>query len=427
MHMATSSFSRSMALALALSAAASQAAGLVVHEWGTFTTLSASDGRPLGGLYVDATRLPAFVHGLPYFNYDPAKGWAGLDKLRNVTVKMETPVLYFYSPKAVEVDVKVKFVGGTISQWYPAAQASETNPATPFVDFAAAPYQGHVAWKAKVLAPEANPPYTTTPTGQETEEWIAPRRVQANMLQGAKGEYERFLFYRGLGGWPNTVKIAFKNDSVFTVTNDGDENIPWLMVYDRDRVHMNNATVWWQGPLKARGSFSVTRTKASQDYAKGMAAMDTLKAHLIEAGLKLDEAMALLNTWYNGYFLEGGLKAFWILPRAMVDRILPLTVIPVPEEVERVIVGRSEILPPEFERELRRAQAADTLAKFAKDKYYLAYQDFLNPGKDWGGTALAPYPSRRAEAYAPLGHRTPTFGFGGVLRDILGRPASAPR
>lgn len=425
-HAPLASALRAGAFAISMSfamAPAAHAKGLIVHEWGTFTTLSASDGRPLGGLYVDATPLPAFIHGLPYFNY--ADGWASLDKLRHTTVKMETPVLYFYSDVEIDVDVKVGFKGGTISQWYPAATESERNPTTPFVDFAAAPYDGHIAWKTKVLAPGSNPAYTTAASGQETAEWTAPRMVDANMLQGTKGEYERFLFYRGLGGWPNTVKLVFKNDSVLTVTNDGDEDIPWLMIYDRDRVQMGNASVWWQGPLKARGSFSITRTKGNQDYGNGMAAMGTLKAHLVKAGLKSDEALALLNTWYNGYFLEGGLKAFWILPRAMVDRILPLKITPAPVATARVIVGRSEILPPDFERELRKAQSTDSLAKYAKDKYYLAYLDFLNPGKDWGTTGLrAPYPARRADAYAPLGP-SPAFGFGSGLRDILGRPAPA--
>jgi hypothetical protein len=424
---------RKLRLALAFSAAAFTAAypggnGLNVHEWGTFTTLAASDGRQLGGLYVDATRLPAFVHGLPYFNYDLAKGWASLDKLRNVAVKMETPVIYFYSHDTVDVDVKVKFTGGTISQWYPTAYAGETNPVSPFVDFATAPYAGHVSWKAKVLGHGGKEPaYTTTASGLETAEWTAPRAVGANMLQGSKGEHERFLFYRGLGCWPNTVKLAFKNDSVMSVTNDGDENIPWLMVYDRDRVQMSNASVWWQGPLKARQVITILRSSASQDYAKGMAAMDTLKAHMIKAGLRTDEATAMLNTWYNGYFLEGGIKAFWILPRAMVDRILPLTIQPQPDSIERVIVGRSEILPPEFERELRKALAADSLSRYAKDKYYLAYLDFLHPDKDWNPTGLpAAYPARRSGAYAP-GMHTPAFGFGGILRDILGRPALPSR
>ncbi|MEO6096274.1 MAG: hypothetical protein ABIW76_11455 [Fibrobacteria bacterium] len=192
---------RALRLALALTAAgaagAADAKGLMVHEWGTFTTLSSSDGRPLGGLYVDATRLPAFVHGLSYFNY--ANGWAALDKLRHVTVKMETPVLYFYSEAEADVDVKVEFKGGTISQWYPATTESEHNPTAPYVDFSASPYDGHISWKAKVLAPGANPAYTTSASGQETGEWTAPRMVDANMLQGSNGEYERFLFYRGLG------------------------------------------------------------------------------------------------------------------------------------------------------------------------------------------------------------------------------------
>ena len=91
-----------------LAGGTAEAKGFIVHEWGTFTTVSAGDGRPLGGLYVDASRLPAFVQGVPFFNYDPASGWAPLSKLRHVTVKMETPVLYFYSPAPLDVEVQVR-------------------------------------------------------------------------------------------------------------------------------------------------------------------------------------------------------------------------------------------------------------------------------------------------------------------------------
>ena len=77
-----------IAATVAPSAQVEAPTGLEVHEWGTFTTLNSSAGKPLSGLYVDASRLPDFVHGLPYFNYDPLKGWATLDRLRNVTVKM---------------------------------------------------------------------------------------------------------------------------------------------------------------------------------------------------------------------------------------------------------------------------------------------------------------------------------------------------
>jgi hypothetical protein len=371
--------------------------GLEVHEWGTFTTLNSSAGKSLSGLYVDATRLPDFVLGLPYFNYDPLKGWAALDRLRNVTVKMETPVLYFYARKEMAVDVKVDFPGGTISQWYPVCYESETNPTGPFVDFAQAPYPGHAAWKATVLAPGPALPYSTTASGKETSEWTAPRFTESNQLRGANGEIEKFLFYRGLGNFPSAVEMRFLADGKLQVKNGGTEDIPYLQVYEMaygGQTGSQVATVWYQGPMQAGLEIRLQRERTSAVPANPSGSMEDFRLELEKAGLTMMESRALLNTWYNGYFIEGGLKAFWILPRAMVDRILPLSIAPEPDKIERVIVGRSEILTPEFERELYQAEAADSLAaRFGKDKYYMAYLDFLSKDKDWHmttGTRPAP-------------------------------------
>jgi hypothetical protein len=337
---------------------------------------------------------------------------------------METPVLYFYAADSLDVDVKVKFAGGTISQWYPRAYDREADPAGPFVDFAAAPYAGHIGWKAKVLAPGMQPAYTTAGSGLETPEWTAPRNVASNMLRGEGGEVERFLFYRGLGDFPNTVKLKFRDDSTLSVANDGEDNLPWLMVYDRrNGGDAMPAGILWQGALAAHAMISVPVPKlASTDYGLGMAAMDTLQNRLIQAGLFPDEAKALVQTWYDGYFHEGGLKAFWILPRTLVDRILPLTISPAPEVLQRVIVGRSEILWPAFESELRAARDADTLGHFSADKFRMAYQDFLFPEPDAQSLALRPR-TPFADAANPSGRgNQPGFVWKAAgIRDALGR------
>lgn len=417
---------------------------LEIHEWGTFTTLNSSTGNGLSGLFVDASRLPAFVHGLPYFNYDPVSGWASPDKLRNVTVKMETPVLYFYSDKEVDVDVKVKFQGGTISQWYPQCYDCEANPSAASVDFAKEPYQGHIAWKAKVLAPGSNLPYTTTALGGETGEWTAPRSTLANQLRGQQGEIEKFLFYRGLGNFTSALQISFKNPGTLVLRNTGDEDIPWVMIYDRQGDLSYPASIWFQGPLKAHANIEAGKsTDDFPSYGPGTAAMDSLYNHLVVAGLSTQEARALLNTWYNGYFIEGGLKAFWILPRAQVDRILPLEITPMPDKIVRVIVGRSEILSPAFEETLYKAKADDSLdAKYGTDKYFLAYHDFLAKGKDWHlATALDQSQSRSPASdgarnawngFGQRGRASPWFsrtGEAGGFVDLRGhavRPAANP-
>ena len=73
---------------------------LIVHEWGTFTAIAGKDGRaiewsPLGLPRVTASRdLPQFVEHFDSVNFK--LGLRG-------TIRMETPVLYFYSPRDVTV------------------------------------------------------------------------------------------------------------------------------------------------------------------------------------------------------------------------------------------------------------------------------------------------------------------------------------
>src|SRR5215510_1256062 len=89
----------------------------VAHEWGTFTSVSTADGRaqfwsPLSG----PSELPSFVYRS---SGQCGKGRGGTLAL----VRMETPVLYFYSDRDVRASVKVNFPKGCITEWYPLARA----------------------------------------------------------------------------------------------------------------------------------------------------------------------------------------------------------------------------------------------------------------------------------------------------------------
>src|SRR6267143_1558046 len=77
------------------------------HEWGTFTSITGMDGSavewsPLRG----STDLPAFVE---HFR-DP-----GFKLGLRGTVRMETPVLYFYSSNEETISVKVSFARGVVT------------------------------------------------------------------------------------------------------------------------------------------------------------------------------------------------------------------------------------------------------------------------------------------------------------------------
>lgn len=402
--------------------------GLVVHEWGTFTTLSTSSGELLEGLYVDATRLPDFVHGLPFFNYGSA-GWPSPDRLKGVTVKMETPVLYFYSTPGLDITAKVGFQGGTISQWFPQRASGEANPAGPIVDLGEEPYAGGITWKAKVLPEGTVRPYShAADFAAATAEWTAPRATRSNLIEGQEGEIEKFLFYRGLGNFPSAVALRFDAQGRLVVKNQGSEDIPFLLVFDQEEGGVGTPSIWWQGPLAA-GETRVVPPAADDFYASTMA-METLHEAMMKAGLYSDEARALLRTWYTGYFIEEGLKAFWIVPRKQIDRLLPLEITPAPDSLERVIIGRSEILTPEFEARL--LAEGGTLPSRTKHKYYLAYLDFLSRHQarptrvTLNGRASATRSKRPWGLVLPwkgplASPSFPSPGMAGPLRDLRGR------
>ncbi len=93
--------------------------GLTVHEWGTFSTFSGSDGKNLK-FYPNDDDLPAFVHG--YLSRQSKAGPAG------GTVSLETPVLYFYTDRPLTASVHVEFPKGTLTEWYPQAKRTDGRP-----------------------------------------------------------------------------------------------------------------------------------------------------------------------------------------------------------------------------------------------------------------------------------------------------------
>ncbi len=82
-----------------LCAAEVQPSDLTIHEWGTFTSVAGEDGSAvvwdaLGG----KDDLPTFVS---------SSGYRCAKRSIADTVRMETPVMYFYSPRDLDAHVKV--------------------------------------------------------------------------------------------------------------------------------------------------------------------------------------------------------------------------------------------------------------------------------------------------------------------------------
>src|SRR4051812_735902 len=73
---------------------------LIIHEWGTFTSLQSETGRAIGSINIDDEPLPAFVHriGDLILNDFTIYSKGAPQSLPEVTMRLETPVIYFHLP-----------------------------------------------------------------------------------------------------------------------------------------------------------------------------------------------------------------------------------------------------------------------------------------------------------------------------------------
>ena len=384
-----------------LTAGVLSAGAYELHEWGTFTTVSGSDGVLLTGLEREEEALPAYVRHHPGFmNHHPMS--SGLQfqlkrmpvPARNVKVKMETPVIYFHSDEAFSAHVKVGFEGGTISQWYPersggeivplnlpvAAVGDEEATTTPNILDFAKPYTGSIEWKLDVLSPEESRD-TIRFKPDDLLQWTRARVPEANMVRAEDGDTEGFLFYRGLGSFEPGLHTTVGADETLQIENRTGGDIPYLIVYEK----FEDGTTRWReasGPLGDGESI----TFSESELKKGAPGFDeplyrTLRDNLAAQGLLRSEADAMVQTWWQSYFARPGLRVFWVLPDSRTDAILPLSVTPAPAETVRVIVGRSEVIRPRQETEwvkLSELGSDEDKSRFYQlthDRFGLAYQE----------------------------------------------------
>jgi hypothetical protein len=360
--------------ALLLSAATASASPYALHEWGTFTTVAGSDGVLLAGLEREEAPLPAFTYS--HFGLENGNLSRGMEEVirrhgamppfvmmkgvgrpvAGVTVKMETPVIYFHSDEAFDVSVKVGFQGGTISQWYPDRTGGEVLPIPPAKSKAAdwtldfsKPWQGSIEWNARVLSPAESKDAILFKPG-ESLHWMRPRVPEANALRMPNGETEGFLFYRCIGAFDPGLTTTVGADDTLHLQNRSGGDIPFAMVFEKNA----GQTRWKVLPdgLPADGRLAIPTsgfTETAATFAEPI--YREMIAGLTATGLLKSEATAMVETWWNSYFAADGLRVFWVVPAAKTDAILPLKVSPAPDKIVRVIVGRSEVLRPAREKE----------------------------------------------------------------------------
>jgi hypothetical protein len=318
-------------VAVALPKAADQV-GLTVHEWGTFTSVAGVNGDAVAWrTYGGPSDLPCFVDRFGGFK----GGLFG-------SVRMETPVLYFYGSRDLTADVKVLFPMGTLTEWYPKATTSRS--------------YNSIEWRDVKISPNA---VMELPVESGLSHYYAARETDAVPLQVGP-QKEKFLFYRGVGTFPLPIAGRVTDDGKIVVTRIGADPVSGVILFEnRGGIRRYQLA----GELQNEVKFD---SKSLQNNWAGL--LMEMEKILIDQGLYQKEARAMIETWRDSWF-EDGTRLFYIVPKRAVDSILPLEIQPAPSQISRVFVGRMEIITPDIQDEVKQAVAKNdrmTLQKYGR-------------------------------------------------------------
>ncbi|MDX1925158.1 MAG: hypothetical protein SFV81_01490 [Pirellulaceae bacterium] len=349
-----------------------------VHEWGTFTTFSGSDGvfldfRPLD---VEHHDLPDYVFDRGSLSSNPLR-YIGKRKLRG-RVRMETPVTYFYTDRHRTVDVRVEFPEGMLTEFYPPVRevlpaideqnifgegesigksslnwgkidllpTSELVPNVTDADLR----QNLTASIIHALVPHA-PNEQHYASARETDSALVHYRDKPN----SPSYFEKFLFYRGVGKFQLPIKTQFEGDRPVL------RNLGVLPIRSAIMVDVRGDTIQAMRIHEIGAGQSLPFDQLKVITRDQLAEM--VRESLVAEGLYEKEAAAMVATWQQSWFTENGTRVLYMVPGKTADELLPLHINPKPKQMLRVLVGRMEIMPPTSEQEMTKLVAASITAR----------------------------------------------------------------
>jgi len=341
--------------------APAQQTNIVAHEWGTFTSIAGNAGTAVQWYpWAVPTDLPEFVEHFQSANFKP--NLSG-------TIRMETPVLYFYSNEETTVSVHVTFSKGLITEWYPHATSyapSDRNFLNASTTKGKGEKQsnGSVTWKGVLLRPSGE---GVLPHEPRDSRYYAARLTNSTplLVHAAKGtQIEKFIFYRGVSSEESPINAKVVANGNVEVANLTDEPVARLFWFER----RGNATgIRTTGGVEEKAVLQTPELGGTVEMAES-----ELLSALMEQGLYPDEARAMLDTWRDSWFEEGS-RLLYIVPGSFVNRVLPLSIAPVPVQTTRVFVGRLELVTAKTESDIETALTSGDEKRLAK------YNRFLQP------------------------------------------------
>jgi hypothetical protein len=197
---------------------------------------------------------------------------------------------------------------------------------------------------------------------QETQpsHYYAARAVASSPLRVSTkngNENEKFLFYRGVSVATAPLSALVLPNGQIEAMNQSPTEIPKLILFERrgEQVGFREANALREGAI-----LDPPVLNASLDSL-----LPDLEGSLIFSGLYPEEAHAMLESWKDSWFEEGS-RLIYIVPNAFVEKILPLSIQPQPARIQRVFVGRLELLTAATQSAIETATATHDKATLAR-------------------------------------------------------------
>jgi hypothetical protein len=225
-----------------------------------------------------------------------------------------------------------------------------------------------IAWPAVHVAPGATDAFLRD--SAPSHYYLARETAADPVRVGA--QVEKFLFYRGVGQFQPAISAMAQEDGGVTLSRSGRMPIGDVVFFE----NRGGAMTFTAHRLP---STAARLPRPPMTDASG-APLAELRRILVAHGLYEQEARAMVETWKDSWFEEGA-RLFYFVDSAGVDALLPLTISPKPSVIERVFVGRMELVTPATTRDVRAAIESGDRRRLAK------YGRFLQPIAERAGLA----------------------------------------
>jgi hypothetical protein len=216
------------------------------------------------------------------------------------------PVLFLSTDRPVDVRVEVGFQGGQPWLGYPSAQTTPRGigGAPSFV------FEGRLEpWLGHAL-----------PAAPHGHFWNDIRAAGRGTIVARDGTPERFIFYDGPVAFERSFEVEWRGMGAAVIPASSEKTI-WLVnggLYNESELDSGTRSA----RVVAQGDMAMLRTRLD----------DELRAR----GLTAAESHSLLETWRDNLFTDATTRAIYFVPRDAYDRMLPISIDPVPAELVRV-------------------------------------------------------------------------------------------